>query len=275
MEHTKTARLLRWVAVACAVILTALRVGILKTALDENGLLPPGSKALIVTVLAAACCFAALWLLSLRLNRLPGSEACFTKHPVFLGCRLAAAVLVFFGGLLALLDGKNALDQTGRLAAVSGIAAALAMLWTALASDRGKLLFWPRLVTALFTGAALIIRFRDWSHDPLIIHITPLLLAWTCCMVETMLLSGFPLGAGHRRSGVLFGLAAGVFACMAVPDYLLGLQSGLPDLLTLLGLALWCAEAAFALLRDRVQTETQPEPAEEPEADKEEVISNK
>ena len=275
MEHIKTARLLRWVAVACAVLLTALRVWILKTAFDENGLLPPGSKALIVTVLAVACCFAVLCLLSLRLNRLPGNEACFTRQPVFLACRLAAAVLVFFGGFLALLDGRDAPDQAGRLAAVSGIAAALAMVWTALASDRGKLLFWPRLVTALFTGAALIIRFRNWSHDPLIIHIAPLLLAWTCCMVETMLLTGFPLSAGHRRSGVLFGLAAGCFACMVIPDFVLGLQTGLPDLLTLLGLALWCVEAAFALLRDRVQTEAPAEPAREAEADKEEVISNK
>lgn len=274
MEHTKSARLLGWVAAACAIFLAVLRAVILKTAFDENGLLPVGSKALMVTVLAAACCFAALWLLSLRLNRLPGTEACFPTHPLFLGCGLVAAILVFFGSLMTLLDGGDAMDQA-RLASFSGMAGALAMLWTALAKDRGKLLFWPRLVTALYVGAALIIRFRNWSHDPLIIHIAPLLLAWTCCMVETMLLTGFPLRAGHRRSGVLFGLAAGIFTCMAIPDHLLGLQTGLPDLLILLGLALWCAAAAFGLLRKQVQDEAPAEPAQEPEADKEEVISNK
>ena len=91
------------------------------------------------------------------------------------------------------------------------------------------------------------------------IHITPLLLGWTCCMVETMLLTGFPLDAGHRRSGVLFGLAAVVFTCMTLPDYALGLRTGFSDLLILIGLALWCGEAAFALLRNRVQEESRIE----------------
>lgn len=260
MEHTKTARLLGWVAVLCAVILAVLRVVILKTAFDENGLLPVGSKALVVTVLAAACCFAALWLPATRLNRLPGTEACFPRSSVSLFLRLAAVILVFFGALMSLFDRTDDGETAMRLASFSGMAAALAMLWTALSADRGRLLFWPRLVTALYVGAALIIRFRDWSHDPLIIHIAPLLLAWTCCMVEMMLLTGFPLRAGHRRSGALFGLAAGVFTCMSIPDYVLGLRSGLPDLLSLLGLALWCAEAAFALLRKPVQEEAPAEP---------------
>lgn len=266
MERTKAARLLRWTAVECAVFLAALRAVILKTAFDENGLLPPGSKVLLVTVLAMAGCFVLLWLLSLRLNRLPGTEDCFPRAPLSLGCRLAAAVLVFFGALTALLDGAAG---TERVAAFSGIAAALAMLWTALAADRGKLLFWPRLATALYAGAALILRFRNWSHDPLIIHIAPLLLAWTCCMVETMLLSGFSLGAGHRRSGVLFGLGAGVFCCMALPDWILGLRTELPDLLILLGLALWCAEAGFSLTRREVQEEEPAEPEAETETEAE------
>lgn len=258
MKASKAAGLLRWAAVCCALFLAALRAVILKTAFDENGLLPVGSAALPLTVAACACVFAGLWALSTRLNRLPGTEACFTREPVFLACRLCAAVLVFFGALTALLDGGAELGRIGRLAAVSGFAAALAMLWTALSRERGRTLFWLRLIPALFTGAALILRFRNWSHDPMTIHIAPLLLAWTCGMVEMMLLTGFPLGAGHRRSGVLFGLAAGVFTCMAVPDYILGWQTGLSDLLTLLGVSLWCAEAAFSLLRRQVQEERPP-----------------
>ena len=270
MEHTKAAKLLRWAAVGCAGFLAALRVLILKTAFDENGLLPVGSNALVVTVLASVFCFAGLCLLATRLNRLPGTEACFTKRPGFLFCKLAAAVLVLLGGLTTLLDRTGEAEKALRLASFSGIAAALAMAWTALAANRGRQLFWLRLIPALYVGAALIIRFRGWSHDPLTIHIAPLLLAWTCCMVEMMLLTGFPLDAGHRRSGVLFGLAAGVFACMAVPDFLFGQQIGLPDLLTLLGLALWCAAAAFELLRKQVQAEApaEPEAAEEQEAGK-------
>lgn len=253
MEHTKAARTLRWVAVACAVLLAVLRVVILKTAFDADGLLPVGSPALPLTALAAACAFTVLCLLSLRLNRLPGTEACFSRSAVSLFLRLAAAILVFFGALMTILNGTD--TQVKQIAAFSGIAAALAMLWTALSRYRGKALFWLRLVTALYTAAALILRFRDWSHEPQIIRIAPLLLTWTCCMVETMLLTGFPLNAGHRRSGVLFGLAAAVFVCMLLPDYALGQRSDLPDLLSLLGLTLWGAEAACSLLRRDVQEE--------------------
>ena len=267
MKYSKAARLLPWAAVGCAVFMAALRIVILKTSIDENGLLPVGSKALIVTVLAAACSFTLLWLLSLRLNRLPGTEACFPKHPLRLCCGAAAAILVFIGSLLCFLAETGDTGKALRIASLSGMAAALAMLWTALTADRGRQLFWLRLIPALYTAAALILRFRTWSHDPLIIHITPLLLAWTCCMVETMLLTGFPLGAGHRRSGVLFGLTAAVFTCMAIPDYILGLQTGLPDLLILLGLTLWCGTAGFELLRKQVQEEEAPAEAPEPQSE--------
>lgn len=253
MKQSKTPKALCWAAVLCAAALAVLRVVILKTSFEENGLLPVGSLAQPLTVLAAACCFAVLCLLALRLNRLPGTEACFSRSPVSLFLRLAAAILVFFGALTTILNGTETTVQ--QIAAFSGLAAALAMLWTALSPDRGSSLFWLRLVTALYTAAALILRFRDWSHDPLIIHIVPLLLTWTCCMVETMLLTGFPLKAGHRRSGVLFGLAAAVFLCSLLPDYLLGLRTDLPDLLSLLGLVLWGAEAAGSLLRRDVQDE--------------------
>ena len=253
MKRSKTARALCWASVLGAAALTVLRAVILKTSFDENGLLPVGSLAQPLTVLAAACCFAVLCILTLRLNRLPGTEACFSRSPVSLFLRLAAAILVFFGALTTILGGSETTVQ--RIAAFSGLAAALAMLWTALSPDRSSSLFWLRLVTALYAAAALILRFRDWSHDPQIIHVVPLLLPWTCCMVETMLLTGFPLNAGHRRSGVLFGLAAAVFACMLLPDCLFGLRKDLPELLTLLGLVLWGAEAAGSLLRRDVQDE--------------------
>ncbi len=263
MKHSKAAKLLCPAAVLCAALLAALRFWTLKTAFDADGLLPRGSSVLPLTALAAACCFALLCLLSLRLNRLPGTEACFGRSALSLFLRLAAGVLVFFGALMTILNGTEAPVQ--RVSAFSGFAAALAMLWTALAPDRGKAFFWLRLVTALYTAAVLILRFREWSHDPLIIHVIPLLLAWTCCMVETMLLTGFPLNAGHRRSGVLFGLAAAVFACMLLPDYLLGLRTDLPDLLTLLGLVLWGVEAACSLLRKPVQEEEETPTEETPE----------
>lgn len=264
MEHKQYAAALRKAAAGAAVALAALRVTHLLTAFDEKGLLPRGSTALLVTVLASAAFFAGFWFLASRLNRLPGTETCFAEGPVWLLLKLVAAGLLLLGTAFTLLGGETADDKAARIAALAGAAAALLMVLTALSRKRGPAFFWARLPLALFTGAALVLRFRTWSHDPLVIHIVPVLLAWTCSMVEMMLLTGFPLKAGHRRSAVLFGLAAGCFACMAVPDYVLGLRTELPELLILLGLALWGVTAALELLRDEVQTEQPPEPVPEP-----------
>ena len=264
MGHTRSAAALRWAALLGAALLTALRLVTLRTAFDENGLLPRGSRVLPLTVLAAALVFLALTLLSLRLNRLPGTEGCFTSRPGWLGAKLAAAVLLLFGSLFALLDGQSEPDLAERIVTGCGLVSALLMGLTALRPERGPGFFWLRLVPALFTGAALVTRFRTWSHDPLVIHLAPVLLAWTCCMVEMMLLTGFPLNAGHRRGAVLFGLGAGCYCCMTLPDFLLGQRTELPELLTLLGLSVWCLTAALELLRHRVQTELPP-PEPEPE----------
>lgn len=259
MEHSKTASAMRWTAAGCAAMLTGLRILIIQTSFDENGLLPRGSHALTVTVLAAVSAFVCLWLLSMRLSRDPGTETCFASSPEWMAVRLAAAILIFFGSVCILLEGRDTLEQVDQLTAFGGILSALLLGAVAVLVRRGNGTFWLRLVPAVFTVAALILRFRTWSHDPLVIHIAPVLLAWTCCMVEMMLLSGFSLRAGRRRSGALFGLSAGVFTCMVVPDYVLGVRNGLPDLLTLLGLALWCAAAGLELLRAPEQPKA-PEP---------------
>lgn len=265
MEHQKYAKLLRTAAPLAALLLAALRVVIWKSAIDDSGLLPRDSKLLTVTVLTAACLFAGLWALCLRLNRLPGTEACFRGGPVLTALRLAGGALVLLGSLLSVLKPAPDAGAVESAILLAGVVSGLLLCWLALAPKRGPRFVWARLLIALYTGAALILRFREWSHDPLVIHILPMLLAWTCCMVETTLLAGFSLGAGHRRSGVLFGLAAAVFTCMCLPDCLLSSRTGITALLPLLGLALCCAAAALDLLRDEVQAELPPaEPAPEP-----------
>lgn len=265
MEHQKYAKLLRMAAPLAALLLVALRIVTWKSAIDDSGLLPRDSKLLTVTVLAAACLFAGLWVLCLRLNRLPGTEACFPGGPVLSALRLAGGALVLLGSLLPLLKSEPDAGAVELAVLLAGVVSGLLLCWLALAPERGPRFVWVRLLIALYTGASLILRFRDWSHDPLVIHILPMLLAWTCCMVEATLLAGFSLGAGHRRSGVLFGLAAAVFTCMSLPDCLLSSRTGFAELLPLLGLALCWAAAALDLLRDEVQAELPPaEPAPEP-----------
>lgn len=254
MSNTKVAAVLRKTTIGCAVLLTVFRVIVLQTAIDKEGLLPRGNISLPVTVLLCALSFAGLCLLALRLNGRPGRESLFSVQGIWLPLKLIGAGLLLAGSVLLLagLD-KLSFGSADTLVPAAGLVSALLMGWTALREKRGAWFFWVRLIPSLFTGAALIVRFRTWSYDPMIIHIVPELLAWTCCMVAMMLLTGFSLNVGHRRSGVLFGLSAGVFTCMTVPDYFLSDRLTLPDLLTVLGVALWCVVAALELLRRRTQ----------------------
>ena len=254
MRYRKSALLLRWIALLFAVLLAVLRVAVLKTAFDDEGLLPVGSKVLPLTVLVCACFFAVLWFLSSRLNGFPGRETFFSVQGVWLPMKLLSAGLLLTGSLLALRELKELAFNADTVIPCVGIVSALLLGWTSLRERRGREFFWVRLIPALFTGAALVLRFRVWSHDPLVIHIVPALLAWTCCMMEMMLLTGFSLNVGHRRSGILFGLGAGMYACMTVPDYFLTDRMALSDLLTLLGVALWCVISAMELMRERTQS---------------------
>lgn len=255
MKYRNVAGLLRWISACFAVLLAALRVTILKTAFDDSGLLPIGSLALPVTVGVCACFFVILWLLSLKLNARPGRESAFSVQGIWLPLKLAAAGLLMAGSVLTLLNLEHlAVKDPETVIPCVGALSALLMVWNSMSERRGTGFFWARLIPTIFTGAALVIRFRAWSHDPMVIHIVPLLLTWTCCMVEMMLLSGFSLNVGHRRSSVLFGLSAGMFACMSIPDYILTKRLTMPDLLTVLGLAFWCVIAALELLRERTQS---------------------
>ena len=254
MKKTKAAAILRRIAIFCTALLVAFRVVVLQTAFDKDGPLPRGSIALPVTVLLCAVCFVVLLVFALKLNGLPGRESYFSVQGIWLPLKLLAAAVLLAGSVMTLLEQEQlSVKNANALISVAGIVSAVLMGWNSLQERRNRVFFWARLFPAVFAGAALVLRFRIWSHDPMVIHVVPSLLAWTCCMVQMMLLSGFPLDVGHRRSAALFGLSTGMYTCMTVPDYILSARIALPDLLTLLGLALWCVVAALELLRRRTQ----------------------
>ena len=255
MPHASDTRPLLWTAAGAAVCGIGLRILVLTQAVDQGGLLPQGSPLLLITVLLCLAGFGALWLQCLRLNPLPGTEACFAREGIWLFGRLAAAVLLFLGGVLRLTAAGEEAGSLYLWAALASMAAGLSMAVVALVRSRGPALFWLRLLLALSVGMNLVLRFQDWSHDPLVIHIVPMLLAYACSLVETALLSGFSLGAGHRRSSVLFGLAGACFLCMGLPDLVLGSGPRPGDFLTLLGPVIWGLAAALDLLRRSVQEE--------------------
>lgn len=262
MQHSRFSRPVLLAAAVWSAAAFALRFWILKNSLDVNGILFADSPALYWTVVFSLVGFIGLAALCFRLNRLPGTEACFRNNGLAVLPAALAAVLLLAGCVLRLTDAKAALDRAQRLTELGGIVSAVGMaVLVVLREKLGKNAFWIRLLPALYTCVSLILRFRIWSHDPMIIDIVPQLLALICAMLSCVLLTAFPLGAGHRRSTVLFSLMTSLFTAMAVPDYLIAIKTGLADLLIYLGLALWCATHACLLLRKQVQDEPAP-PAE-------------
>ena len=263
MQHSRFSRPVLLAAAVWSAAAFALRFWILKNSLDVNGILFADSPALTWTVVFSLAGFVGLALLCFRLSRLPGTDRCF------LGSSIPVLPAAFAGCILRLTDAGASLDRAMRLTEIGGIVSAAGMaVLTFLRERLGKHGFWIRLLLALYTCVSLILRFRVWSHDPMIIDIVPQLLAMICAMLSCVLLTAFPLGAGHRRSTVLFSLMAFLFTAMSLPDYLIAIKIGLADLLIYLGLALWCATHACLLLRKQVQDEPEPPaPAEggEPE----------
>ena len=262
MNHFRTNRLLLLLTGAWALGGLLLRIVVLTRSMNAEGLVRIGSPALAVLMLYSLIGMGILTWFCLRLNRLPGTEACFTGTSFLLPGTLAAAALLLAGCFVSLSVPAEARGEAMRLADLAGVGIAVLMGCTGFVrADKSR--FWLRLLPAAWALAVMILRFRSWTQDPLIIHIAPTLMAFLCDLLCVMLLSGFPLGAGHRRSTVLFGLGAAIFTVMLIPDHLSGLYGSLGDLLTLLGLGLWSLLHALALLRPSVQEETAPEtPAE-------------
>ena len=267
MNHSRLIRPILLVSGIWALGALGLRCITLARSFHEDGLVRVGSPALAVTMLVSLLGMGVLTWLCLGLNRLPGSETCFPAAGAARAAQLVGPTLLLAGCLLSLGTPMEGRAEVPRLACLAGVPAALLMAWTSLLRQDGSR-FWPRLLPALWALVMMILRFRSWTQDPLIIHIAPTLLSVLCSLICLALLAGFPLGAGHRRSTVLFGLAAGVFTLMAAPDHLTGLYGSPGELLILSGLALWNVLHAVGLLRPAVQEETAPieTPAEGGEA---------
>ena len=265
MDHTRYSRLTLLAAAFWIAAAFGVRTLLLHTSFTAEGILLRNSHALTWTVCFSLAGFLLLGFFSMRLNRLPGTDNCLRCELPGQLPGLAAAALLLLGCLLRLTGGTLGDDTALRAAELVGLLAAVLLGVTALYRDRlGPNGFWTLLPAALYACGSLVLHFRGWSQDPMIIDIFPLLLARICSMLCFVLLLGFPLNVGHRRSSVLWGLLAGIFTAMTAPDYLFGFREDLPELFIQLGLGLWCVTCAMLVLRPAVQEETAPDP--EPEA---------
>lgn len=248
MNHTNKIRSILLCTGIWALAALGLRVYTDLILEKSGGLLPLGSPLTALTVLLSLLGMGALAVLCLGLDRRPGTESSLEGNSLRTGLRLLAALGLFCSCGLQLLHSTN-LDHARRVYELLGLPTAVLMAVSTCYGRRlGKAGFWMRLLCVLWISSGLILRFRSWSKDPLLIHLTPSLLAFLCDMMVMMLLSGYPLGAGHRRSIVVFGFGAGVFTLMVLVDYLTGLKAGFAELLGYLSLCLWSVSQAAAVL---------------------------
>ncbi len=252
--------LLLLTALGCVLGL-GLRMYVFTHCLDAAGRLIPGSRALYGILAFLLAGTGVMLALCLRLNRNKGRDDDFSQAPWYLFGGLMAALALFFGNLIRLLD-RGAGDRVELVLCLAGMAGAGLLALTALFRGRGyKWLFWAQLLPALYAGMRLIMDFRLWSLDPIVIDFVARLFAGVSAMIGMAHQTGFALGYGSRRTTVFWGLCGWVYAVLCLPDCLVSHSIGLGELAITLGLGFWMFLTALHLLRPEVQSE--PAPVEE------------
>ncbi len=216
------------------------------------------SLAGLVLLLVFGSCF----------RKTPCTDRVFSRPGIWVFLPLAGACLLLAGSLPAVLELLKgaAVAKFRLLTALFGLVSAILTVPVLLRrSVLGKNAFWFQFPLVVFSGMNMIYHFRNWSHDPIIADIAPLALAAICFLLSTMLIAGFSLNVGRRRSTAVWGSMAVIFTAMCLPDFLLGVKSGVSVLLTWLGLALWCGYHAAMLVAAADSAEADA-PALEPDA---------
>lgn len=266
-----------WIAAAvwCAAAF-GLRLLILHNSVMLDRRILASRSALLWTLIFSLAGLVLLYVLGLGFRKTPAVDTVFCRNGLWTIPALLGAALLFAGNLpplLALLRGEGigSIGKLRLLAALFGLTAAPLMAAVLLGRRvLGKNAFWLQLPLILFAGVNMICHFRTWSHDPIILDIAPLALSAVCFLLGVVLIAGFSVLVGRRRSTAVWCSMAVIFTAMSLPDYLQGAKNDVFVLLSWLGLALWCGWHAVMLIADpnpEAGDAPKPEvPAEDPES---------
>lgn len=205
MERKQFSILAILVAVVSAVAAYFLRSHQLQTMLDEAGKFLQGAGKGPLTWVCVAFGVLAL-VYSLMLKK---SSTCVVNSTLTTITTLLAA--------FAMAVGSAAELHRSAVIAVGGLIAAVCWVVVALQRQQGTQpsagLF---MLPALFYAVDLIIEFRDWSRDPLILDYCFQLLSSIFVMCATYHLGGFSLGRGKRRITIFYCLCGIVVSAAAM-----------------------------------------------------------
>jgi len=223
------------ITAAGAVVVYFLRHIQLQTQLDEAGRIMAGAGrgpltwiCLGLTLLIGAYAFLLSPRDGIKNNSMP---AMITT--------LAAAFLMALGSVITM--------KSVPVIALCGLGTAVCWVIIALRRQQNvtpsAILF---MLPALFSAVELIVQFRDWSRDPLLMDYCFELLASIFVMCATFHLGGFSLGRGRRRTCIFFCMSGVLFCAVAMAG------SGILSLLSSLGAGLWLLANLWLILDEEV-----------------------
>ena len=211
----------------------------LATAFDAAGLPIPGSGGLLTWFSVLMVVLFAVYAFFLR--RRKTYKAANESGGVAFGLSLLAGALTAVGGVWALLSGVRGMAL---VQAVGIVLVAVCWIFTALQRSNGtRVSAWLYLIPALYFTLELLVKFRGWGNDPVVLDYAYELMALIGAMCGLFQLAGFCFDRGHRRTAVFFCLFGVFFGAASMADV-----SG-ADILIKLGTVLWLEAALWQLLR--------------------------
>lgn len=222
---------------ALSVVAFFLRRSQLNNAFDEIGVIAGKGHGMIWFTAVAVVLFAVFaWFLR---GRKKYSSISSRWTPLFVGSCVAAALLAV--GSILRLRGNG---TTGIVIALGGIITAVCWVLTALGRYQARrahgALF---LLPAVFYVVDLVMQFRLWTKDPVILDYCYDLFALICTMCAVLQLGGYCFDKGSRRITVFFTMCGIFFSAAAMAG------ASAPYVLSDLAAALWLLVNLWLLLR--------------------------
>ena len=246
--NRKTLHLL--VLIPAALLSAGLRIWNLRQGVDAAGLLRPDHISTLLLVALYILGAAALALLSAKNPCRSGSCGVISRGKGG-AVLLAAGVLILLGALLEWLGAPESLGL--RVLGILGLAAGICMILTALLRSGGSQKHpWTELVPVVYLVVRLVLNFKSWSVDPIILDYFPALFALIFAMLGFYGCAGFVFDNGAPRKTLFCCSMALVFCATAAAESVEAANFG--GALSFLGMLLWLAVPMLRLLDPTTET---------------------
>lgn len=242
-----------------APLAAAARFLFLTLGLDTQGL-PITNHPTALLLVAVSILFPLLYLV--LVVKSPCREKAFSVW-----ARPRPALPAIVGGALVLLGAAGELLYSGaattgnRLLCTLGVVSGLCMILCHLFRVTGNRKNPPtELVPVVYLVIKLIVNFKNWSVDPVILDYFPMLMALIFALLSLYGAAGFLFDEGRPGRTLFFSAVCVFFSAMAAVDGVLGGNPGI--IMTYLGLLLWNLPVIFRLLDSGNKEEQETEHTE-------------